>query len=36
LLTAFMSDVLHKIVVPEVKEKVYEVINKRFNWELSL
>ena len=36
LLTAFMSDVLDKITVPSVKEKVFEVINKRFNWELTL
>lgn len=36
LLTAFMSDVLEKISVPAVKEKVFEVINERFNWDLSL
>jgi Fe-S cluster assembly protein SufD len=36
LLTAFMSDVLGKISIPEVKNKVVEVINKRFDWELTL
>jgi Fe-S cluster assembly protein SufD len=36
LLTAFMSDVLGKISISEVKNKVVEVINKRFDWELTL
>jgi Fe-S cluster assembly protein SufD len=36
LLTAFMSDVLGKISIPEVKNKVVEVINNRFDWELTL
>jgi Fe-S cluster assembly protein SufD len=36
MLTAFMSDVLDKITIPEVKAKVFKTINKRFNWELEL
>ncbi|MFM6934155.1 MAG: Fe-S cluster assembly protein SufD [Flavobacteriales bacterium] len=36
LLTAFMSDVLDKVKNPAVKEKIFEVINRRFNWELTL
>ena len=36
LLTAFMSDVLGKISIPEVKNKVVEVINNRFDWEITL
>lgn len=35
MLTAFMSDVLDKITIPAVKTKVYQTINKRFNWELE-
>jgi Fe-S cluster assembly protein SufD len=35
MLTAFMSDVLDKITIPEVKAKVFKTINKRFNWELE-
>lgn len=36
MLTAFMSDVLDKITIPEVKAKAFKTINKRFNWELEL
>ena len=36
MLTAFMSDVLDKITIPEVKAKVFKTINQRFNWELEL
>jgi Fe-S cluster assembly protein SufD len=36
MLTAFMSDVLDKITIADVKEKVYKKINERFNWELEL
>ncbi len=36
MLTAFMSDVLDKITIPEVKAKVSKIINQRFNWELEL
>ena len=36
MLTAFMSDVLDKITIPEVKAKVFKSINQRFNWELEL